>query len=435
MSFLVQTASDFSWQQHREMQKIEKVPGVFTVSPFSVVTAANIKGLKMFTHPLAPYNVATGQVAALNDTVFTDKITIECRMRRDEGGHDFVLMLAAVTDLGLPSNKYRIYFYYDQLQDALRFQLWDAAHVNAVADHICSCKPPLIEWSTIAVVWDGSLGGNSYINIYIDGAFQETFESATLSYTFVGATASFVIASIYGSVDFVRVWNDVRALILPTVPPTVIPYLPLAFTYQSAVDNSDSQWANLKLYYKFNEGAGAVVNDFSANNVDGALVEALTNYEWFDGPEVYSYLASYPVAIATLTAEANYSLRYPWPKPRHVTPSFCPVIRYTDDDGVQHAYKLWSNVGESIANVDPYAGQTINKSATLELWSVYGTSPATLAVAQNLVTSLLYMTYSATAKDRYTEVIDVPTFNTNIFAEFPWVFPVGFTDPLSFDDV
>jgi hypothetical protein len=86
-------------------------------------------------------------------------------------------------------------------------------------------------------------------------------------------------------------------------------------------------------------------------------------------------------------APNNLSLAQ-WQSALPSNPNYLLCIRYINSDRSVVRYKLWSGVGEVMAEVPLYTGQLIKKNFTLEIWSTNST-PAVQATDITFFTSVL----------------------------------------------
>lgn len=167
------------------------------------------------------------------------------------------------------------------------------------------------EWHHVAATWDGSL-----ITLYLDGVEDGTLIAGGQLYDDgeelnIGNRWNCYRRSFDGTLDELRIWNDVR-------------------TDTELNDNMYKELndpaleADLALYYTFNEGTGTTTYDQSANDYDGQLggvtfpASTTTAPMWVDSDVPFFtcptvevsgndlvYYGYNPAACATLTADVT----------------------------------------------------------------------------------------------------------------------------------
>ena len=130
-------------------------------------------------------------------------------------------------------------------------------------DHDYSWTPTINRWYHFACVFDNT---NDNFKIYVDGtAVVDEGETNTPDTDngslYLGRSAANNADTINGSVDEVRIWNDVRS------------EAEIQNNMVGQVDPSSD--STLVGYWRLNENTGAVAHDETTNNNDGSITGAL----------------------------------------------------------------------------------------------------------------------------------------------------------------
>jgi len=141
--------------------------------------------------------------------------------------------------------------------------------------------------------------------------------------------------------------------------------------------------------------------------------------------------ASYITLEFVLALDAPFTLQRPIRPPTGV--DFCLAVRYVDDAGAVHRFKLWTDVGEDL-DYPKYAGELLPADVVLEVWTTQGNMQASLVRAYVLSTSLTYTVAAVCASATSVEAT-TPLETCELFADLPTygstALPLYFTQCIS----
>ena len=120
------------------------------------------------------------------------------------------------------------------------------------------------QWTHVATTYSKT---TQIAKIYVNGVLVKTQTGVDLDVSGVGAGIGFNSGdtTFNGSMDEVRIWNVVRT------------DAEVASDMNACLTGNET---GLYAYYNFNEGSGTTVNDLTANNFDGSLVNMDPATDW-----------------------------------------------------------------------------------------------------------------------------------------------------------
>ena len=198
-------------------------------------------------------------------------------------------------------------------------------------------------WTHVAVTKDGN-----NIKLYVNGMLDA---SGTLTKTNVPSQFNIAFLPHYntyfqGQIDEIRIWNDVRTETEIRENMT-----------KSLVGNE----ANLVAYYRFNEGDGTTLYDYTSNGYNGALTNMDASSDWVSSTAFNTWIGSESTSWST---SANWS------------------------DGVPSSSYSAGIYKWTLANVTTYEA-TINGTPTINNLLISSTSTPTLSSGITVNSNLL----------------------------------------------
>lgn len=209
---------------------------------------------------------------------------------------------------------------------------------------------------------------------------------------------------------------------------------------------------NLLLSVTFNEHDGDLPRNLVTGNALHGIDSDNIPYQDEEYPHCHVYNGSFVVGEFVLDSSEDvpFALRYPIRKPDDCTNWFA-CISWVEENcdcpfPAVKRYQLWHVCAEDcvavgsvgcgedvdVFNIPDYNGETIPSGAKIEIWSIDGQLTADLETIQTWLTSVLETVSNSTTTSNTALLTLTSPPDTELFAAFPWTFPVAFNETLIF---
>ena len=271
-------------------------------------------------------------------------------------------------------------------------------------------------WNHIAMTWDST---DDLIRIYINGVLDAN-TIATTGTLFQTAGQPFRILPFASLGTQIRV-NEVRIWDVQRSATQIARYM---YSPRDTVGTIDG---DLIGYWPMDEGAGITIdNRITANPLTLTLTNngAASENAWITNDSYpRQYGSNWVVAQFAVTVDQITTLKMPLRLPSDCNFALCAKV--VTGVGTLNRYILANPTNIALPqNAMTYTGQRLPLAFILEIWHLDGAPTTLLSANVDLLTSNLRV---VTTTDYGTlNADDVITIDTNIYATFPWTFPITF---------